>query len=481
MDDKNKKPAERGYDGVIYTPSSAATQGSYGTRGVVKKPAATTRKTGVKRKKRKHKSQLGVFLAATLFTGVVVCIIIFAMVFNSVIGETGATKGAADNSNVNLSSSPTIETPIASLPVSSEKTSTLTGIVKSIGTNGQLNVYDFNTGKSLNFIADNLSLLKNKYGEPIVFAEISIGDIVDVEYLDNSIKELFFSRQATEYKNISNVKIDTVEQIIEIGNDSFSFNDQLITYNKGETLDLSAIKPLDVLTVKFYKNIVWYMELNKGHGYIEFDGIDFIKDGVVEIDNNIIKSLDDFERLEILEGSHKVVVKGANITPISKEIYIERNAVAAIDLSELELLTGQLVLKVNQTDYSLTINGEEIDLTKPIELNYGEYAVTVEKDGYTPWEGSVEIKDRSNQLIVELTEKIQFCKFTVYSDPAGAEIYIDNFFIGISPCTQNIEYGTHSITYKKDGYKTINFDITLNTPEDSKWFWLQEESPFMPY
>lgn len=476
MDEKNKKPPEQGYDGVIYTPGSAANQPSDISRSQIIRKPAPARKAGAKRKKKKQKSQFGIFLAATMFTGVVVVIIVFAVVFNPLLSGSSSSSGNSSASTRNIIA----EEPEPILPVASEKTESITGVVKSIGTNSQINVYDFNTGKSLNFIVDNLSILKNKYGEPIVFAEMSAGDIVDVDYSGNVIKELFFSRQSTEYKNISNVKIDMVEQTITIGNETLSYNDQLVTSDKGGDLDIMSIKPLDVVSVRFYKNIVWYLELSKGHGTIDFDNKDRINDGVVEIDNNIIRALDDFEKLEILEGSHRVVVKGSNISPISQEIYIERNASAAIDLSDIELLTGQLVVKVNQSDYGVKINGEDADLSQPIELDYGEYAVTVEKDGYFPWEGTVTISEKTNQLSVELSEKILLCKLSVDSIPSGAEIYIDNMFIGVTPCTANIEYGSHSITYKKEGYLTINSDITLNTPTYPLNLYLQEESPFMP-
>jgi len=484
MADRYNRVGKREYDGVIYTPGTASERGAQASRtsGRGRNGSASsslskapTRKAGIKRRKKPHKSQVGVFLAATLFIGVMACVIIFALVFAPLINGTDSAVSSEVPEQAGIS----IDTPPAEATALSEKTQSMTGLVKSIGTDGRINVYDFTTGKSLNLVADNLSQLNDKYGAPILFAEISAGDIVDVEYIGNLIRELFFSRQATEYKDKTNVKVDMTERKIEIGNEVFSFNDHLVI---GGDFNLASLKPIDMVTVKFYKNVIWYIELTRGHGFLEFENIDIVMDGIVEVDNNIIKSLDEFDRLELSSGSHHLVVKGANVQPLSQEIYIERDETKKIDLSELTILLGQLILKVNERDYTVYIDDEEIDLKLPIELPYGSYPVVVEKQGFSPWEGTVEIIGRTNQLEVELLERVQFCQFSVTSTPTGAEIYIDNAFIGITPCTVPIEYGEHTLTYKKEGYKSVSFPLTLNTPTLSKPYeiMLQEDTPFMP-
>ncbi|MDR1690101.1 MAG: PEGA domain-containing protein [Clostridiales bacterium] len=491
MDEKNKRPQIRvrqeEYDGVVYTPGTAAkyqeenrrapsAQSSRQTPGVVRRPAVQTRKVAAKRRKRKQKSQVGVFLAASLFIGVVACIIVFAMVFAPLLTKAPDTTEEAQS---NLPTQVT-EQPAEIMPASLEETEELSGVVKSVGDGGTLFIYDFNTGKNLNFLVDNRSKLQDKYSNAIVFAEIEPGEIVDITYSGNTIRELIFSRQARAYPNSSNVTIDTELRQITIGNDVFSYNENIVTYAGGGELDLLSIKPIDEVEVKFFNNTVWYLGLNKGHGFMAFSGAESIVGGKVEIDNNIIRDLNDFDDFEILEGVHWVVVKGENVKPISKEVVVERGKTAEMDLSEMELLKGQLVLTVNEADYTAIIDGESADLTQPIMLGYGSHTIMVEKEGFFPYEGTFEITKEINPLTVELSEKILYSKLVVNSLPEGAEIYVDSLFVGVTPCSANIEYGTHTLTYKKEGYKVVDYELILDEPNEPFTVILQEEIPFMP-
>jgi hypothetical protein len=55
----------------------------------------------------------------------------------------------------------------------------------------------------------------------------------------------------------------------------------------------------------------------------------------------------------------------------------------------------------------------------------------------------------------------------VRSNPPGATVYVDNYYIGTTPVATNfIYYGTRQIKLAKDGYETL----TVNQPIPAPWY-----------
>lgn len=56
-------------------------------------------------------------------------------------------------------------------------------------------------------------------------------------------------------------------------------------------------------------------------------------------------------------------------------------------------------------------------------------------------------------------------RLTIRSNPPGAQVYVDNYEIGSTPCsTDFIYYGTRQIRLIKDGYETLTVDQPIPAP-----------------
>jgi hypothetical protein len=55
------------------------------------------------------------------------------------------------------------------------------------------------------------------------------------------------------------------------------------------------------------------------------------------------------------------------------------------------------------------------------------------------------------------------------SAPEGAEVYLDNVYKGLAPCTFTKIIGSQTITLRKDGYSTKSYSVDiLDDDEDVK-------------
>jgi len=454
------RKTRRQYEGVVYTPG--------------RRPAP--RKRSKPRTGKHNKSYFPFFYGLTIFTGIVACIVVFTTLFSS-FAAGRQTDAPTPARNTPGRPEPTV--------VAYEQTSDAVGLIKNVGsgTDRILQIYDFNNARMLNLIADGTSDLKDRYGGAIVYAELNIGDIVEVNFepRGNQLKSLRHSGQAWERRQATRVAVDYAEQTVTLDNDVYAYTDELITRTRGgSSFSIRDVRPIDVLMLKGYQDKLWYAELVRGHGYLEFTDKDLVVDGILEINTDFARDLGEAEYIELLEGMHRIVIRGDNIETFLTEITVERGETYNLDLNDVEFRRGLVTIIANTDDYIIMLDGAEHPPEEPILLTYGNYHFKLTKDGYLPWEETVTINEPIVVIDANLKEEVQLSRFTINSYPAGAEIYVDNSYVGVTPLTISVEYGLRSIVARIPGYKSIDFDRTIEKPTDAIDIYMQEEEPVMP-
>ncbi len=102
------------------------------------------------------------------------------------------------------------------------------------------------------------------------------------------------------------------------------------------------------------------------------------------------------------------------------------------------------------------------------DLAPGSYTIRVEHSGYAEYSESV-IVSRNEVLVVDAdltkdrtTTPVKTGFLSLKSEPAGAEIYLDNRYMGVTPLTlQNIGPGIHGVILRKAGYMDYETDVSI--------------------
>jgi hypothetical protein len=123
-------------------------------------------------------------------------------------------------------------------------------------------------------------------------------------------------------------------------------------------------------------------------------------------------------------------------------------------LEELGVLTGVLVVGVQEPGAKVAIDGKEIGvtpLTKPVRLNIGSHPVSITKDGFDPLTQPVDVRGHDtlalNGPLVKtvLTGHLAVdVKQTTPPDPT-VKIFVDTADAGAPPYQADLEPGTHTI------------------------------------
>ena len=408
-------------------------------------------------KNRQTKNNMAAFYVITLVIAIVLCMIIFAIVFQSIA-----------NSKKTPSVTEPPDTVGKSIPMGD--LTDCSGVIQAIDPSGAwIEILDVSKDTSYRLkIVKNLTKFLDKSGSPLLFKEFVLGEIVDVSYSSKTdeVDELSKSSEAWIIYERDNIKIDTLAKTITVNNDVYLYNNSLVTLNSNnQRLSLDQLLPMDVLTITGIEKLAWSVRLVKGHGLLFISNTSEIVNGMLEIDNDIYQQLGESNPIPLTEGPHHLVIKGDNIETFMTDVMITANQSEYVKLDSIPLKLGWLNIQVNTQDYQLFVDNVEKESGQPVNLPFGEHTIIVKKDGYITAEQTVIINELSSSINIELKPVLRLGKIIADSIPRGAKVYVDSAYVGDTPISVNIELGLHTVMMTKEGYNDISvpIDVVLDT------------------
>gem|GEM_PF-5354883 len=171
------------------------------------------------------------------------------------------------------------------------------------------------------------------------------------------------------------------------------------------------------------------------------------------------------------------------------------------DMSPSPEGSGRLEVEVSPADATINIDGSNIDISEPLELDVGEYLVKASSDGYISQQNTITIqKDKTTSISINLVPEeeqnddmgpiVYFpgpdtVNIKIDSDPQGADVLYKGKAIGTTPFTRDVKPRIYLIELRLDGYEPtfkqidVRNYITASTKVDMEtgiWDELKEES-----
>lgn len=320
--------------------------------------------------------------------------------------------------------------------------------------------------------------------------DISVGDLYTYVFdKDKKLEELKECENAWTF-NDTDARINKTAKLVKFGTDAKEHKDASYKYDEntisvsdksGNALTLENISPMDTVKLTGYNNgitdKVYSIVVVQGHGTLELRNINNIKNARVKIDGKDTTVNVGSPYVTLGEGSHTVVIKGKNISDITKEVSISTETPYVLDLSKVVVSTGALTVYSNVDDYTLYINDKQYDENESILLPYGEYKVRATKNGYSDFSGSVTIDADQNTLKVKLDKANKSGIVNLTATPSDAEIYINDKYIGKGSVKVQLALGSYVAKAVCDGYtsQSKQINVSVDGQEISGSFNLSKE------
>lgn len=361
-------------------------------------------------------------------------------------------------------------------------------IVVNVDTdNKKVIIYRLKAGEKVVLTYSGSTGVLNKYGDEMTMAQVGPGEIVEAEYKKGTQKliKLQISDDAWEYKAVSDLEFNEEEALIKFGKKKFFFEDEsLHVFSNKFSIELRELDKVDELTVRGVGNIVYSIEVTKGHGYIKIQNADYFEGGIIEVGTKNIHLITKDMVIVAKEGDYLLTATKGGVGG-SRNITVLRNEELAVDISvfqEQAVRIGSVNFTISPSTAILYINGTKASYSGLVSLPYGTHTIKVMAEGYASYTETMIVdsiyEDKGISLIESQEEETQEQQETQASEsytinvstPVGAEVYFDGVLKGVAPVGFNGEGGSHAIILRKTGYESKSYTIYISSGDEGADF-----------
>ena len=179
------------------------------------------------------------------------------------------------------------------------------------------------------------------------------------------------------------------------------------------------------------------------------------KQAMVHIDGEK-KGLTPYIANDLLVGEHTLKIHKEGYEDHIQTFTIESGPNKSIGVALVKMTDATITSKPKGA--TLYVDGE-LTGTTPFEgeLPTGKHLLQLKLLGYADWEQeTIILEDYSNKISL-----LQLFQISFESDPTGAEVFMDNNYIGDTPFTGDYPAGKHLFKVQMDGYEPFQKQMTL--------------------
>lgn len=194
-------------------------------------------------------------------------------------------------------------------------------------------------------------------------------------------------------------------------------------------------------------------EINRS--FSELYNVDIILSGDVSLINSTLH-ID--ARLTKTTSSKIVVALYSTCQDLKRIRVVVEELATQLEQAYLRQWIGRISIVSQPAGAEVYLGDRYIGLTtadQPLEINNlleGRYHLKFIRGGYYDWEGNVSVLAKMERSVsVSMIAKPG--SMNINSEPAGAQIFVDNSFIGVTPISlKKVAEGAHEIRLKKENY-----------------------------
>jgi len=372
----------------------------------------------------------------------------------------------------------------------SEDTAVIKDINKSKDT---ITFYNLVRERSYTLSFDGATGLYDKYGSSISMEQMAEGDIVDIRFLKS--KKMLASMQKSDSSftldDVTKFHINEKTKEISVGDSTYRITDDLLVFSKGKSVEIMDINQVDTLKVQGIDRTVYSVSVEKGHGYLRLKNDEYFWGGWIEVGQEIIRPIEEGMLLVVPEGKYDVLLSAKGISG-TKKVSVKRDKETELDLGDLKTESvkkfGNLIIAVSPDTADVFIDGQAVDISAPVEVEYGIHQLMAKAEGYQTvtkyikvgqesatievvmekaTEGTVSGNDTGSSVSDNDIASTTGGKLTIDA-PANVEVYLDGSYIGITPVAFVKTAGIHVITLRADGYVTKSYTINIEDTQTNE-------------
>ncbi len=376
---------------------------------------------------------------------------------------------------------------------------TVTGVLSYIDKDSKkANFIEISSGVEYEVPYSGGTTFETRYGTAIAASNLILGEIYDVVCNKKGVAtSITGNKEAFEVTGYDNVEINETKRKVSSGASSYIYSTNVLVISGTDKIPISEVVKQDEVTLRGIDSTVYSIVVDEGHGYIRFTGVDGFLGGYAQIGRDQLFDVTENMIVTATEGTYNVELICGELD-VTKEVTVVRGDEVTLDFGEyLQPAQQQGVVNFSITPSGaiMTIDGEEVDYTTPVQLSYGKHTLKLVKNYYEDYSESFTVSQSYMTKVIDMTAKSSTTSTTsstatsattsasskttnaatsttaatnsdgtynVYvTSPAGAALYVDSVYTGTIPCSFERTEGTKTITLTQSGYNTVSYSIQI--------------------
>ena len=379
------------------------------------------------------------------------------------------------------------------VPTMVEATQNFTGVITNVDRElSQLTLRELDEEVDTILNYNSTSVIMDRYKKEITGDELQQGQIVNVTYTvdDADVTEINVPKDVWEYQEVEEFSFDNDNNALSLAGRKYQYTSGTYFSTPESKIQMMELNSQDILTVRGIGITVYSVTRTSGHGYVRLSGYSDFIGGMVNIGNSVILPITENMLITMGEGNYRITLS-KNRVHATKTVNVKDGEEEIVDFSDFVSSAaenvGNVTFNIEPYGADLYINGTMVDYSSPLALNYGTYKVVVEMTGYNSYSGTLDVKSTNPVINIDLIEEetsvaskstatpsatggsknkpatktIDSSHTITVNAPEGAEVYLDNVYKGLAPCTFTKVIGSQTITLSRTGYITKSYSIDI--------------------
>lgn len=398
------------------------------------------------------------------------------------VSVVGCGSGKSGGSTITPGSSilPAPKKPVTDAPAKNANEIEITGVLTDVNTSDlKMHFMDIDTGTEYEVAYTGGTDIQSKYGTIIAASNMKPGEIYDIT-CDKSGRALNIhgNDRAWERSGITGLSFDESTKNITIGATTLTYNSSTVILSNSDRISIAQLVSQDEVTLRGIDKTVYSVNVDKGHGYITFTGVDSFLGGYVSLGRQQLLGVTSGMLATAQEGTVTVEMQLGSLMA-AKTVTVARDEQISVDFSEYATAaskSGAVNFMVTPNNAVMEIDGAEVDYSKPVSLKYGTHKLVLKVNHYEEYTETFTVNSPYQTKVIDMvssgstkastkagtTAADQTNGYTVnVTAPEGAALYVDSMYIGIIPCTFNKTAGNKTITLTRTGFSTVSYTIAI--------------------
>ena len=174
-------------------------------------------------------------------------------------------------------------------------------------------------------------------------------------------------------------------------------------------------------------------------------------------------------------GTYTVECRKEKHKSVRESITIKDGGEQTVRLKSPTPIVGTLVLISKPLGASIVIDGKECGVTPGTidGLMIGEHTVTLSKANYNSTKFTVDIAE--NEVVEKEVALDNVSRMTISTLPDGAQLYINDEYLGMTPYSAEMTSGDYDLRIIKDGYREFNQRVHLSSSSPNVCYTLKRQ------